>query len=175
MYELKNWRNFQRASADLRERMFLVGPNASGKSNFLDAFKFLRDLTQPGVVAYRRRFWIGAVSRRFRNPIGAERVRILESRSSSRNSVSDSFVWKYSIKDQASRARGEREPYLVHEKVWRKGEAEPFVNRPLPDDKNDPKRLTQTYLEQISANEQFRPLANFLPASQLPSPDSAGH
>ena len=34
--ELANWRNFTVASAELQQRMFLVGPNAAGKSNFLD-------------------------------------------------------------------------------------------------------------------------------------------
>lgn len=156
--ELKNWRNFQRASADLRERMFLVGPNASGKSNFLDAFKFLRDLTQPG----------GGLQKAILDRGGVPQIRNLSARKESdigitvelKNSVSQSFVWKYSIGIKLQ-ARGEREPYLVHEKVWRNGEADPFVNRPEPGDLKDPKRLTQTYLEQISANEQFRPLANF--------------
>jgi len=45
---LENWRNFGQAAAALQERVFLVGPNASGKSNFLDVFRFLRDLVLPG-------------------------------------------------------------------------------------------------------------------------------
>ena len=44
---LQNWRNFLRVEVDLRERMFLVGPSASGKSNLLDAFRFLRDIAEP--------------------------------------------------------------------------------------------------------------------------------
>jgi predicted ATPase len=46
--ELKNWRNFQRAEVNLGHRVFLIGPNASGKSNFLDVFRLLRDITKPG-------------------------------------------------------------------------------------------------------------------------------
>jgi len=38
---LENWRNLGRAQADLQQRIFLVGPNASGKSNVLDVFRFL--------------------------------------------------------------------------------------------------------------------------------------
>ena len=45
---LKNWRNFRQVDVQLNERAFVVGPNASGKSNFLDAFKFLRDISKQG-------------------------------------------------------------------------------------------------------------------------------
>ncbi|MDD9874780.1 MAG: AAA family ATPase, partial [Gammaproteobacteria bacterium] len=43
---LKNWRNFREADVPLRERQFIVGPNASGKSNLLDVFRFLRDIAK---------------------------------------------------------------------------------------------------------------------------------
>src|SRR5579872_5137010 len=46
--ELRNWRNFSSVEVDLRERAFLIGPNASGKSNFLDAFRFLHDVVAVG-------------------------------------------------------------------------------------------------------------------------------
>src|SRR5690348_6824237 len=45
---LKNWRNFKCLDVQLRERVFVVGPNASGKSNLLDALRFLRDVAKPG-------------------------------------------------------------------------------------------------------------------------------
>ena len=45
--KLKNWRNFQRIDEiPLRQRQFIVGPNASGKSNLLDVFRFLRDIAK---------------------------------------------------------------------------------------------------------------------------------
>ena len=40
---LKNWRNFSLVDVKLGKRIFLVGPNAAGKSNFLEVFRFLRD------------------------------------------------------------------------------------------------------------------------------------
>jgi recombinational DNA repair ATPase RecF len=44
---LKNWRNFVSVDVPLRERVYLIGANASGKSNFLDALRFLRDVAKP--------------------------------------------------------------------------------------------------------------------------------
>jgi predicted ATPase len=45
---LKNWLNFQSVDVPLDERIFLIGANASGKSNFLDAFRFLHDIAKTG-------------------------------------------------------------------------------------------------------------------------------
>lgn len=45
---LQNWKNFEDVEVDLQDRMFLIGPNASGKSNLLDALRFLRDLASTG-------------------------------------------------------------------------------------------------------------------------------
>lgn len=44
---LRNWRNFRLVNVPLRENSFLLGPNASGKSNLLDVFRFLRDISKP--------------------------------------------------------------------------------------------------------------------------------
>jgi predicted ATPase len=45
---LANWRNFVRVQVALQGRVFLIGPNASGKSNLLDAFRCLHDLVALG-------------------------------------------------------------------------------------------------------------------------------
>ncbi len=44
--KMKNWRNFRNVDTALGRRVFLVGANASGKSNFLDALRFLRDIAK---------------------------------------------------------------------------------------------------------------------------------
>ena len=44
---LKNWKNFLQVDVAVQDRMFLVGANAAGKSNLLDAFRFLRDIARP--------------------------------------------------------------------------------------------------------------------------------
>ena len=45
---LMNWRNFKSVDVSLGNRLFVVGPNASGKSNLLDALRFLRDVATDG-------------------------------------------------------------------------------------------------------------------------------
>ena len=45
--KLENWRNFLTVDVELQRRTFIVGPNASGKSNLLDAFRFLREVADP--------------------------------------------------------------------------------------------------------------------------------
>ena len=48
---LRNWRNFRTTDVDLPPRVFLIGPNASGKTNLLDALRFLRDIAHDGLQA----------------------------------------------------------------------------------------------------------------------------
>ncbi len=42
--KLKNWRNFREVDTPLFEVTYVIGTNASGKSNFLEVFRFLRDV-----------------------------------------------------------------------------------------------------------------------------------
>ena len=44
--ELFNWKNFHRCEVGVQERCFVVGANAAGKSNFIDALRFLRDVAK---------------------------------------------------------------------------------------------------------------------------------
>jgi len=41
---LANWRNFKNLDVRIGPRLVVVGANATGKSNFLDAFRFMRDV-----------------------------------------------------------------------------------------------------------------------------------
>ncbi len=51
--KLTNWKNFQNVDVELKNRVFVVGANASGKSNFLDVFRFMRDIVkQAGGLQY---------------------------------------------------------------------------------------------------------------------------
>jgi predicted ATPase len=154
---LKNWRNFLHVDVKLSERMFFVGPNASGKSNLLDAFKFLRDICKPG----------GGLQKAVEERGGISRIRCLSARKYPdveigivlSNGETDASVWKYEIGIKQE-VRGYRQPYLAYERVWKGGKA--LLTRPNAADKLDPLLLTQTYLEQISANVEFRDVSRFL-------------
>ena len=72
---MRHWRNF-RGPVDvrLRRRAFLIGPNASGKSNVLDALRFLRDTAGHGLKeAVRLRGGMGEIrTLQARTPAGLE-------------------------------------------------------------------------------------------------------
>ena len=149
---LQNWKNFKSVEVDLQDRVFLVGPNAAGKSNFLDAFRFLRDLASLGGGfgdAVQRRGGVSAIrclaARRYSDiGIGVE----LQEQETPR--------WKYDLTFHQS---SQREPLVRTEHVLR-GERE-ILNRPNEDDDTDVARLTQTYLEQVNVNFPFRDLTKF--------------
>ena len=48
---ITNWRNFAHIEFDLSSRLFVVGPNSSGKTNLLAALRFLGDVARRGLVA----------------------------------------------------------------------------------------------------------------------------
>jgi len=151
---LWNWRNFQRVDVDLQDRVFLVGPNASGKSNFLDAFRFLHDIVSVGggfQGAVKQRGGVSslrALSARRYPDIGVM-VRL--------GNVECGDLWEYELtfgQDEHN------QPVIAKERVARCGDE--VIARPSEQDEEDPERLTQTYLEQVNVNKEFREVADFL-------------
>jgi predicted ATPase len=62
---LKNYKSIARCAVRLRRLMFLVGPSGSGKSNFLDALRFVSDALNTSLDhALRDRGGIQEVRRR---------------------------------------------------------------------------------------------------------------
>ena len=150
--QLQNWKNFARVAVDIRDRVFLVGPNASGKSNFLDAFRFLRDLATSGGG-----FQEAVVSRRG----GVSAIRCLAARRYPNIEIgvaleSESQRWEYELafnQDNIRRAVVRKERVLLDGKL--------LLDRPGDADRSDPDQLTQTHLEQVNVNRPFRDLAAF--------------
>lgn len=152
--ELYSWKNFRRVNVGLPGRVFLVGPNASGKSNFLDALRFLRDLAVPG----------GGLQRAVEERGGVSKIRCLAARQDPDVGITVTLsngnvdVWKYEIKFNQE-TRGYRRPIVVRESVFRNGVL--LFERPDEGDRIDRERLTQTALEQINLNAKFREVAQF--------------
>lgn len=154
--ELTNWRNFRSASLELQRRLFLVGPNASGKSNLLDAIRFLRDLVIPSGGLQS-----AIVDRRG----GMSRVRCLAARREPTVGIvvaigddDEPDRWVYELMFDSVKGRPQV-PLIQREHVRAGGAL--VLERPDDDDRGDVERLTQTSLEQVTANRAFRPVAEF--------------
>ena len=150
---LQNWKNFAQIDVVIQNRVLLVGPNASGKSNLLDVLRFLRDIASSGGGFQE------AVARRG----GVSAIRCLAARRYPDVEISveigagdDSSRWTYEL---AFHQDNQGRPLVRKERVLR-GEAV-LLERPDDEDRGDPARLTQTALEQVNVNQPFRDLAKF--------------
>ena len=154
----KNWRNFQQINVPLRERQFIVGPNASGKSNLLDIFRFLRDIVKVDGGGFQK-----AVKDRG----GVSNIQCLAAQNVAEVAIEihiaeasgSSPMWRYGIGFRQE-TRANCHAYLTHERVWREDEL--LLDRPDSDDSEDPDRLIQTALEQSATNAKFRDIGKFL-------------
>jgi len=157
--KLKNWRNFREADVPLRERTYLLGANALGKSNFLDVFRFLRD------VAKRQGGGLQTAIHDHRD--GIQKLRCLHARRDpevrievelSESPDDETPRWRYVLGFKPE-GKGAQRTLISTEQVW-EGQIN-RLNRPDSWDNKDVDRLTQTHLEQIQANGKFRELADF--------------
>lgn len=154
---LKNWRNFREVDVPLRERTYLLGANASGKSNLLDVFRFLRDVSKPQG---------GGLQKAIADRGGIQKLRCLHARRDPEvrievhlaDKADDRPTWRYVLGFKPE-GKGAQRMLVSVEQVWHGDNR--ALNRPDPKDKQDPIRLTQTALEQIQANADFRELATY--------------
>src|SRR5690349_14909905 len=59
--EVRNYRSIEKVSVDLAPFTVVVGPNASGKSNFADVLVFARDIANDASTAVQSRGGIAGV------------------------------------------------------------------------------------------------------------------
>lgn len=151
---LEKWRNFYGFDVPLQPRVFIVGPNAAGKSNLLDAIRFLRDIASVG----------GGFQEAVQARGGVSKMRSLSARRYPDVGVEvdigeagEPAIWTYTLRFTQD---NQRKPIITDERVRHNGEV--VLQRPLPADKTDRERLRQTNLEQISANREFREVSEFL-------------
>lgn len=157
--KLTNWKNFQSVDVELKNRAFIVGANASGKSNFLDVIRFLRDVVkQAGGLQY-------AVEQRG----GVSKIRCLAARKISYVSIevfltandSDEILWIYYL---AFKHTGggifAKQASIVEERVKdRNGKI--VFSRNEKSKNEDIETLKFTLLEQPNSNKEFREIYHF--------------
>ena len=159
---LKNWRNFREVDVPLGPRTYVIGANASGKSNLLDVFRFLRTLAQTDG---------GGLQKSLKERGGLSKVRSLHARKDPEvqldielvdNGQNPEVHWRY-VLALKSEGKGQHRVLVSKELVERDGKK--LCNRPDEKDKKDVERLTQTHLEQIGSNTDFRALADHFAAT----------
>ena len=157
---LKNWRNFKKVDVNLRDRVYVIGPNAAGKSNFLDVMRFLRDVANPKG---------GGLQKAVQDRGGITKLRCLLARNDPKVSIEVELAekvdtdptWRYTLGFR-SEGKGQQRLIVSQEKVEDLKNKKVLLDRPNDEDHNDPDRLTQTHLEQINTNKDFREVAEFL-------------
>lgn len=150
-----NWRNFKNLDFAVADRLLIVGPNAAGKSNLLDLFRFLGDISRKG----------GGLTAALEARGGLSRARCLFARNNHKGELAimvdlrdGEDEWRYELAIKGKKG-GHNHPIVVREIVTRNGSE--LLSRPDANDDRDPDQLTQTHLEQISANREFRPIAEY--------------
>ncbi|ANM78634.1 MULTISPECIES: AAA family ATPase [Serratia] len=157
--KLRNWRNFRELDMPLKETTWLLGPNASGKSNLLDVFRFLRDICKAQG---------GGLQKAIAERGGIPKLRCLHARRPPEVRIDISLseniddlvpTWRYVLSFMPE-GKGAQRTLIKEEQVFHKGKR--IVNRPTAADEKDKVRLTQTYLEQIQTNADFREISDYL-------------
>lgn len=155
--QVKNWRNFKSLDLALMPRTVVVGPNAVGKSNLLDAIRFLSEVAAP----------VGGLAAAVEQRGGLGRIRYLNARNYNHGRVLLAVTlgdheradrWRYQV--EVAGAPGTRRPVVHSEIVELDGEE--ILQRPDVEDEGDRERLIQTALEQVTRNQDFRAVNDFL-------------
>jgi predicted ATPase len=157
---LKNWRNFRNASFPISQlSTYVIGPNASGKSNLLDVFRFLRDICKPSG---------GGLQKAVADRGGITKLRCLHARRDPEVEIEVHFAfslddgspdWRYTLAFK-SEGKGAQRLIVSKEEVWKNEKN--LLSRPEKNDHKDTQLLTETHLEQTRANADFRSIAEFL-------------
>lgn len=155
---LHNWKNFQNVEVSLSERCFIIGANAAGKSNLIDALRFLRDIAKQS----------GGLQTAVEDRGGVTKIRCLAARTSTNIVIDvelgepDSNIptWRYKL-DFAHVGGGiiKKQATILSETVWHNKKV--VLERKKSSKDEDSETLKYTHLEQITANRQFREIQIF--------------
>ncbi|UKI46949.1 MAG: AAA family ATPase [Phocaeicola vulgatus] len=153
--KLYNWKNFRDCEVLLVERCFVIGANATGKSNFLDVLRFLRDIVKQG----------GGLQFAVNVRGGLKKIRCLAARQRtevcvevdiSENGKNDP-KWKYSLELANTGGGIQNVTALVNrEEVYNYYKDETILLRDNSFKEDDAETKKYTHLEQPTANAKFR-------------------
>ncbi|MFZ4437418.1 MAG: AAA family ATPase [Syntrophales bacterium] len=156
--KLKNWRNFHEAEITLAQTSYVIGPNASGKSNLLDVLRFLREVCKPAG---------GGLQKAVKDRGGITKLRCLHARRDPEVKIEVFFgdpvdeslpSWRY-VLGFKSEGKGAQRLLVSHEEVWK--DKTRILCRPDNADIADDRLLTETHLEQTRASAKFREIVDF--------------
>lgn len=156
--QAKNWRNFRNFDVELSDTVYLIGPNASGKSNFLDILRFMRDIVNPNG---------GGLQQAVKSRGGMKKLRCLAGRQGQgielefelkEHETDVQPTWKYALAI-ATKSGGKNPVVVKKEEVFHHGQQ--ILVRPDDKDEDDAERLTETHLQLTNSNKNFREIAEF--------------
>lgn len=153
--KLYNWKNFHDCEVVLSERCFIVGANATGKSNFLDVIRFMRDIVKQG----------GGLQAAVALRGGLKKIRCLAARQRTEVCIDldicengqSSPKWRYSL-ELSNKGGGIQKTYpLVNREIaYNYYTNKTVLDRKYSSQEEDSETLKFTHLEQPTANAEFR-------------------
>lgn len=158
--KLYNWKNFHECDVKITGRCFIIGANASGKSNLLDAIRFLRDIARQG----------GGLQSAVEQRGGVTKIRCLAARKRTdiyletelRDMESNELRWIYSLKiKNIGGGITKNQAAVIEEKVYDIVHQSFLLNRKSNDEGEDNDTRKYTHLEQATANKNFREVRDF--------------
>lgn len=157
---LHNWKNFQNCEVNLSERCFIIGANASGKSNFIDSLRFLRDISKQS----------GGLQEAVDERGGITKIRCLAARKQTNISItvelgednSENLLWKYHL-DFAHIGGGimKNQVTIKKEQVYSYYDKKYILDRSPSSKNEDDETIKYTHLEQVNTNRNFRDIVVF--------------
>lgn len=153
--KLYNWKNFHDCEVSLSERCFIVGANATGKSNFLDAIRFMRDIVKQGGGLQAAVTCRGGL-KKVRSLAARQRTEVCIEVDISENGK-NSPKWRYTL-ELSNKGGGIQNVYALvnREIVFNYDTNENVLERDHSSDNEDDETLRFTHLEQPTANSKFR-------------------
>lgn len=142
------------------ERCFIVGANATGKSNFLDVMRFLHDIVKQG----------GGLQTAVECRGGIIKIRCLAARTRTdvkvevvlKESSTSSPKWIYSLDFKHTGGGIQKSQVrIISEQVYSFVSGGYVLNRSENSENEDDETLKYTHLEQANANQKFREIKDF--------------